>query len=120
MKISQILAAALLGLAFGHPALAQTTPRTPAGAVARPGSLKEPNGIIGTIPPGAVPTNATTPTDAEGVIYPNGVPARSLTGGTQRADQPAVGRGIRLPAVTGSQQPYRIHKGRPSSKSTNR
>jgi len=105
MKIPAILPVALLTLAFGYSARAQTT----TGAAAQSG------GIINTIPPNAVPPNATTPTDAQGAIYPNGVPARNVNGGTQRADQPRTG-GVRMPAVTGSQQPYRLHKGRPSTK----
>lgn len=116
MKIAIILTAALLSLALGRAACAQTTtPATTPGAVAQPGSLAQPGGIISTIPPNAVSPNATTPTDAQGAIYPNGVPARNTNGGTQRADQPRTG-GSRMPAVTGSQQPYRIHRGRPSTK----
>lgn len=112
MKIATILTVSLLSVALGRSACAQTT--TPS-AVAQPGSLAQPGGIISTIPPTAVSPNATTPTDAQGAIYPNGVPARNTNGGTQRADQPRTG-GVRMPAVTGSQQPYRIHKGRPSTK----
>jgi hypothetical protein len=113
MKIATILTAAFLSLALGRAACAQTT--TSGAAAQQPGSLAQPGGIISTIPPNAVSPNATTPTDAQGAIYSNGVPARNTNGGTQRADQPRMGD-TRMPAVNGSQQPYRIHKGRPSKK----
>ncbi|MGI4862705.1 MAG: hypothetical protein ACRYFZ_02195 [Janthinobacterium lividum] len=109
MKPHTLLGAALLGLVLGGSALAQTTPTRATRAPS--------TGLPSASPPSAtVPANATTPTDAEGAIYSNsnGVPARNVTGGTQRADQPRVG--TMPPAVSGSQQSHRIHKGRPSSK----
>lgn len=112
MKPHIVLGAALLGLALGRPALAQTT--APHATRRAPST-----GLPSAPPPGSsVPANATTPTDANGAIYanPNGVPARNVNGGTQRADQPRVGSMSMPPATSGSQQPYRIHKGRPSSK----
>ncbi len=109
MKLHILLGAALLGLAIGHSVQAQT----PA-----PGTRRAPStGLPSAPPPGpSVPANATTPTDANGAIYanPRGVPARNVNGGTQRADQPRVG--TMPPATNGSQQSYRIHKGRPSTK----
>ena len=107
MKLHTLLGAALLGMILGHPTLAQTT---------APRATRAPStGLPSAPPPGSsVPANATTPTDANGAIYSNGVPARNVNGGTQRADQPRVG--TMPPATSGSQQPYRIHKGRPSSK----
>ena len=114
MKTYQLLALPLLGLALSHAALAQTT-KPATLATGRPGT------ITGPMPTNPVPANATTPTDADGAIYPNPsvVPARNVNGGTQRADQPRVGS-MGMPATTGSQQPYRIHKGRPSAKKQQR
>ena len=107
MKPHILLGAALIGLVLSRPTLAQTT---------APRATRAPSTGLPSAPPPSsrVPANATTPTDAQGAIYSNGVPARNVTGGTQRADQPRVG--TMPPAVSGSQQPYRIHKGRPSSK----
>jgi hypothetical protein len=112
MKTYQLLALPLLGLSLSHAALAQTT-KPATLATGQPGTL------TGPMPANPVPANAVTPTDADGAIYPNGVPARNVSGGTQRADQPRVGT-MGMPATSGSQQPYRIHKGRPSSKKQQR
>ncbi|RYY18699.1 MAG: hypothetical protein EOO36_07550 [Cytophagaceae bacterium] len=81
----------------------------------------QPGTLTGPMPTNPVPASATTPTDADGAIYanPNGVPTRNVNGGTQRADQPRVGT-MGMPAVSGSQQPYRIHKGRPSARKQQR
>ncbi|RZK47789.1 MAG: hypothetical protein EOO59_17410, partial [Hymenobacter sp.] len=73
MKTPTLLAAALLGLALSHPALAQST-KPATLATGQPGTL------TGPMPANPVPANATTPTDAEGAIYSNGVPARNVDG----------------------------------------
>ncbi len=127
MKATQFFGAALLGLVISFSAHAQTplmgTPGTPvapgtpvsagtpvlgAGAVV-PGQVGSPN--TGSLPTGTVPANATTPMGSSGQLYPaNGVPARNLDGGTQRADQPIIGNGN--PATTGGQPTRRLNKAR--------
>ena len=133
MKTSHFLGAALLGLASSFSAQAQTpaigTPGTPvtpgapatsptgapvmgAGTVV-PGQPGTSTGM-GTLPAGTVPANATTPIGSSGQLYPAGaVPTRDVEGGTQRADQPAVGRGI--PATTGGQPTRRLNRGNRST-----
>ena len=128
MKTSSFCIAALLGFAFSRPALAQVVlPGTPGGAPdgapstsvpvtgGRPGTPignTDRSAVPAGVPTGTVPLNATTPVGATrsgDPIYPNGVPARNLDGGTQRADQP---RRSGTPAVPGSQPTKRLFKGR--------
>lgn len=135
MKTRSLCILALLGFAFSRPALAQVVvPGTPgATTTGVPTTTGAPIGgtpgtpIIGGtdrsaglptgVPTGTVPLNATTPIGATGTgqpIYPNGVPARNLDGGTQRADQPRTnGR----PAVSGSQPTKSLFKKRGSTSS---
>ncbi|MGI4735972.1 MAG: hypothetical protein ACRYG7_12425 [Janthinobacterium lividum] len=110
MKTPSLFAAVLLGLTFSLSARAQTptvaTPATSAGTTPVGTSLPS------APPPGMVPANATTPTGISGQLYPNGqVPTRNVNGGTQRADQPQLGRA----AVTGSQQTKSLSKDRTST-----
>jgi hypothetical protein len=104
MRLSTSFAAALLGLGLSYSAAAQT-PAAPSIQRA-PGT-----GLPSAPPPGAgVPANATTPTGAvrAETLYPNGVPARNLSGGTQRADQPIR----RNPPVMGGQPGKSLRKNR--------
>lgn len=116
MKPYQLLGAALLGAALSRPASAQTTVPTPGNVSNTAGLPGTPaNGAAGPGPTGTAPTNAVTPTTIAPAgtsepIYPTGVPARNLDGGTQRADLPIGGN----QATPGSQPTKRIHKGRPT------
>ncbi|RYY15012.1 MAG: hypothetical protein EOO36_13315 [Cytophagaceae bacterium] len=106
MKLYTLIGAALLGLLLNRPAAAQTP-------AASPRTQRAPStGLPSAPPPGAgVPTNATTPTGvvrAE-TLYPNGVPARNVEGGTQRADQPIR----RNPPVVGGQPSKSLRRSRP-------
>lgn len=117
MKTYTLLGAALLALAFSRPALAQNdlpsisnvpnaagVPAIPASSI--PG---RPGRSTNTVPT-VTPVNGTRPAGITGSLYSNGLPARSIDGGTQRADQPRVGQ-----AVPGAQPTKRLHKGRTRS-----
>jgi hypothetical protein len=113
MKTTHLFAVALLGLATSFTAHAQTPVVGAPGAMSTPGSPATTGTVVpgqtGTALPGAgvgtvtgagtVSPNATTPIGTSGTtMYPNGVPARNVDGGTLRSDQP-VGN----PATSGSQ-----------------
>lgn len=137
MKTTQLLGAALLGLAISFSAHAQTgatgapvapgTPIAPGSPVLGtgtvvPGQPGMNNGAVvpgqagmnngmGTVPAGGVPANATTPIGSSGQLYPAGsVPTRNVDGGTLRSDQPVIGNGN--PATTGSQPTRSINRNR--------
>ncbi|RZK58898.1 MAG: hypothetical protein EOO59_08105 [Hymenobacter sp.] len=57
--------------------------------------------------PSVAPDNTTRPAGITGSLYSNGLPARNMEGGTQRADQPRSGQ-----AIPGAQPTKRLHKGR--------
>lgn len=106
MKAKRIFAAALLGLALSFSAHAQTPVVGTPGPTTTPGVPATPAAGMGTIVPGqpsatqpgtgagalgtgAVSPSATTPVGTSGTpLYPSGVPARNVDGGTLRADQP--------------------------------
>ena len=115
MKTHQLLAIALLSVAFSRPAFAQAdvpsisstpnasgVPSIPASSI--PG---RPGRSTSTVPTVA-PENGTRPAGITGSVYSTGLPARNMDGGTQSADQPRAGQ-----AVPGSQPTKRLHKGRP-------
>jgi len=109
MNTRHFFGAALLGLAGSFSAYAQTPATGTAGTapVASPGT-----DLPTAPPPGAVPANATTPMGTSGQLYPNGVPARTTDGATQRADQPVGGS----PAVTGSQPTRTLNRKRTTTR----
>ena len=109
MKPTCLLATVLLGLAYGVPALAQTTPakdgvitpstipRLPPAAIpGQPGGTPEP--VAG---PGGTSQSPLAPQ------YPNGVPVRDINAGNSRAAQPRSGQ-----AMPGAQPTKSIFKGR--------
>ncbi|QKG52946.1 hypothetical protein [Hymenobacter sp. BRD67] len=95
-----------MSLAAGLSAVAQTPVKST--TTSRAGSSHFNTSLLKTVPPGAVPASATTPTGTEGVLYPAGVPTRDVDAGTRRADQP-IGDNADL---TGSQPTHRLNKGR--------
>lgn len=114
MRTRHLLGIALLGaVACSHPAFAQadipSVSSTPGAAgvptIPAAGIPGRPGRSTNTVPTVA-PENSTRPAGITGSVYPAGLPARNVDGGTQRADQPRVGQ-----AVPGSQPTKRLHKG---------
>jgi hypothetical protein len=114
MKTRHLLGLALLGaIAFSRPAFAQadipTVSSVPnaAGVPAIPAATipGRPGRSTNTVP-AVTPVNGTRPSGITGSLYSNGLPARDIDGGTQRADQPRAGQ-----AMPGSQPTKRLHKG---------
>jgi hypothetical protein len=114
MKTRHLLGLALLGaVAFSRPAFAQadipTVSSVPnaAGVPAIPAATipGRPGRSTNTVP-AVTPINGTRPVGITGSLYSNGLPARNMDGGTQRADQPRAGQ-----AMPGSQPTKRLHKG---------
>ena len=100
--------AALLALALGRPAAAQTP------AVPQTGSVSNADSRHLTLPTPAVPNHPggytdkhLDPTPTPNPLYPNGVPARDLDAGNTRAAQPRSGQ-----AMPGAQPTKSIFKGR--------
>lgn len=108
MNTRILLGAAGLALVSTFSAQAQTPAARPARAAAPATSAG--SSLPSAVPPGMVPASATTPTSTSttGPLYPDGVPARNVENGTQRADQPRSGN----PAVTGAQPTKRLNKRR--------
>ncbi|WP_151088997.1 hypothetical protein [Hymenobacter baengnokdamensis] len=109
MKIPSILFFTYLGLAASLSAAAQAPVKST--TTHRAGGSHFNTSLLNTVPPGAVPANATTPTGSEGALYPAGVPTRDVDAGTRRADQP-IGDNADL---TGSQPTHRLNKERAPS-----
>ena len=121
MKTRHLLGAALLGLACSSPALAQSQSPSPTPSISSTpnasgvptipaaGVPGEPGRSTNTVP-NVAPDNISRPAGITGSLYSNGLPARNIDGGTQRADQPLSGQ-----AMPGAQPTKRLHKGRVSS-----
>ncbi len=112
MKLRYFFATALLGLASCLAAHAQapTVTRPPAAPAPAAGSLP------GNVMANPVPASATSPTSPETAnpLYTNGVPARNIDGGTQRANQLYGGKA----AVSGSHNTRSLNHKRTTTPTT--